>query len=84
MFRHVNFGVEIIPSDNFAIRLGYNVNRRASLGVENRMGISGFSAGIGFKVKKFEFDYALASYSAAGLSNMFTITTNLNEWYRKN
>jgi hypothetical protein len=83
MFRHVNFGVEIVPSDNFAIRLGYNINRRASLGVENRMGISGFSAGVGFKVKKFEFDYALASYSAAGLSNMFTITTNLNEWYRK-
>ncbi len=83
LFRHLNFGVEISPTDNFAIRLGYNFNRRKNLGIENRMGVSGFSAGIGFKIKKFEFDYALAVYSSAGASNMFTITTNLNEWYRK-
>ncbi|MGV6862720.1 MAG: type IX secretion system protein PorQ [Putridiphycobacter sp.] len=82
-FRHLNFGVEILPTDNFSIRLGYNFNRRKSLGVEGRMGIGGFSAGVGFKIKKFEFDYALAVYSAAGASNMFTITTNLAEW-RKN
>lgn len=83
LFRHLNFGVEITPNDNFAIRLGYNYNRRKSLGIDGRMGISGFSAGVGFKIKKFEFDYALAVYSSAGASNMFTITTNLNEWYRK-
>jgi hypothetical protein len=82
-FRHLNFGVEILPTDNFSIRLGYNFNRRKSLGVEGRMGIGGFSAGVGFKIKKFEFDYALAVYSSAGASNMFTITTNLNEWRRK-
>ena len=83
LFRHLNFGVEIAPTDNFAIRLGYNFTRRKNLGIENRMGIAGFSAGVGFKIKKFEFDYALAVYSSAGASNMFTITTNLNEWYRK-
>jgi len=83
LFRHINFGVEIIPTKNFSIRLGYNVNRRLSLGVENRMGISGFSGGVGFKIKKFEFDYGISFYSASGISNMFTITTNLNEFYRK-
>ncbi|HIP35990.1 MAG TPA: type IX secretion system protein PorQ [Crocinitomix sp.] len=83
LFRHLNFGVEILPTNNFSIRLGYNFNRRKSLGVEGRMSIGGFSAGVGFKIKKFEFDYALAIYSSAGTSNMFTITTNLNEWRRK-
>ena len=83
IMRHINFGVEILPTENFAIRLGYNVNRRMSLGVENRMGISGFSGGIAFKIKKFEFDYGIAFYSASGISNMFTITTNLNEFYKK-
>jgi len=83
LFRHVNFGVEILPTKNFSIRLGYNINRRLALGVENRMGISGFSAGVGFKIKKFEFDYGISFYSASGISNMFTITTNLNEFQRK-
>lgn len=83
LFRHLNFGIEILPSDNFSIRLGYNYNRRQSLGIQNRMLISGFSAGVGFKIKKFEFDYALSSYSSVGTLNMFSITTNLNEWYKK-
>jgi len=83
LFRHLNFSAEISPTDNFSVRLGYNFNRRKSLGVDKRMGISGFSAGVGFKVKKFEFDYALAVYSAAGASNMFTISTNINQWYKK-
>ena len=84
LFRHMNVGIEILPTKNFSIRLGYNVNRRMALGVENRMGISGFSAGVGFKIKKFEFDYGISFYSASGISNMFTITTNLNSFYRNN
>ena len=83
LFRHANFGVEILPTDNFSIRLAYNINRRFALGVENRTGISGFSGGVGFKIKKFEFDYGISFYSASGVSNMFTITTNLNEFYKK-
>ena len=83
LFRHINFGVEILPTKNFSIRLGYNFNRRQALGVEKRMGISGFSGGVGFKIKKFEFDYGVSFYSISGISNMFTITTNLNEFYRK-
>jgi opacity protein-like surface antigen len=83
LFRHLNFGVEIQPTDNFSIRLGYNYNNRKNLAIEGRKGISGFSGGVGFKIKRFEFDYALAVYSSAGASNMFTITTNLSEWYRK-
>jgi hypothetical protein len=83
LFRHVNFGIEILPTDNFAIRLGYNFNRKLALGVENRMGVSGFSGGVGFKIKKFEFDYGISFYSSAGISNMFTITANLNEFQKK-
>ena len=83
VFRHLNFGIEIQPTDNFSIRLGYNYNNRKNLAIEGRMGISGFSAGVGFRIKKFEFDYALSVYSSAGASNMFTITTDLNEWYKR-
>jgi hypothetical protein len=83
-FRHINFGVEIIPTDHFSIRLGYNYNRRKTFNIENRLSLGGFSAGVGFKIKKFAFDYGIGVYSVAGISNMITIKTNLNEWMQKN
>jgi len=80
---HTNFGLEILPTENFFIRVGFNYQRRNSMGVVDRMGLAGFSFGVGFKIKKFAFNYGIAIYSAAGVSNVFSITTNLNEWRRR-
>ncbi|MBI3133869.1 MAG: type IX secretion system protein PorQ [Bacteroidetes bacterium] len=80
---HTNFGLEILPTENFFIRVGFNYQRRNAMGVVDRMGIAGFSFGVGFKVKKFAFNYGIAIHSAAGISNVFSITTNLNEWKRR-
>jgi len=80
---HTNFGLEILPTENFFIRVGFNYQRRNSMGVVDRMGLAGFSFGVGMKIKKFAFNYGIAIYSAAGVSNVFSITTNLNEWRRK-
>ena len=81
---HTNFGLEIIPTENFFIRLGFNYQRRNSLGVPDRMSVGGFSFGMGLRIKKFAFNYGLAFYSAAGAANTFSITTNLDEWKRRN
>ncbi|MBK8924503.1 MAG: type IX secretion system protein PorQ [Crocinitomicaceae bacterium] len=77
---HANFGLEILPTENFFVRIGFNYQRRNALGVVDRMGIGGFSFGTGFKIKKFAFNYAISFYSAAGSVNVFSITTNFNEW----
>ena len=80
---HTNFGVEIIPNDNFFIRMGFNFQRRHSLGVDNRKGVGGFSFGFGLKVKSFKFNYGISFYSAAGISNAFGLTYNLNQRKKK-
>ncbi len=80
---HTNFGLEIIPNDNFYIRVGFNYQRRNSLGIVDRMSVGGFSFGFGLRIKKFAFNYGIAIYSAAGISNVFGITTNINEWKKK-
>ena len=80
---HTNFAVEILPTDNFFIRMGFNFQRRNSLGIVDRMGAGGFSFGLGLKIKKFSFDYGISIYSAAGVSNVFGITTNFAEWKRR-
>lgn len=81
---HTNFGVELVPSDNFFVRVGFNYQRRNALGIIDRKGASGFSFGVGLRTKKFEFNYGLAFFSVAGASNVFGITTNFSEWNRKN
>lgn len=81
---HTNIGLEIVPkSDRFFVRLGFNFARRNGLGIENRRGVGGFSAGFGIRIKKFAFNYGISFYSAAGISNSFGITTNIGEWKKR-
>jgi hypothetical protein len=44
------------------------------LKVGAKSGMTGFSMGMGFKVKSFYFSYALAKYHIAGTSNQITIS----------
>ena len=82
--RHAVLSAEILPSDNFHIRFGFNYLRRAELtATEARSGLAGFSLGTGFRVKKFDFSYGLASYHLAGFSHHLTLATNFNEFIRK-
>ncbi|MFD1552530.1 type IX secretion system protein PorQ [Putridiphycobacter roseus] len=79
-FRHLNLGVEIIPTDNFSLRIGYNFNRRQTFIIPDRISITGFSAGVGFRVKKLDFNYSIVFDSPAGSTNMLSITSNFSEW----
>ncbi|MCB9224865.1 MAG: type IX secretion system protein PorQ [Crocinitomicaceae bacterium] len=80
---HMNVGLEIVPkSERFFVRSGFNFQRRDALGVSTRKGIGGFSFGFGMRLKKFSFNYGISFYSAAGIVNSFSFTSNLDEWRR--
>ncbi len=80
--RHMIFGVEVVPSDNFYVAVGYNHRRRQELGISEKMSTTGFSWGFGFRVYKFHFAYGSARYHLAGSSNHFSISTNLDNFRR--
>ncbi|MCH2232894.1 MAG: type IX secretion system protein PorQ [Crocinitomicaceae bacterium] len=82
LFYHTNFGLEILPSENFHLRFGFNFHNRDALGVEGRKIFSGISMGFGVNVKKFRFDYGLNFRASAGVSNVIGITTNFDAWRR--
>lgn len=84
LMRHVIFGVEFLPGENFYVNLGYNYMRRQELKIPARVAMTGFSWGFGFKVSKFHFSYGRASYHLAGGSNHFSLSTNLSEFYSRN
>jgi hypothetical protein len=81
IMRHAVLGVEIIPSDNFTIRAGYNYQRRQELKFEDKLATVGFSLGFGIKVNRFRFDFATSRFHLAGSSNLFSLAVNLNDAY---
>lgn len=79
--RHVVVGGEFIPGNgNFSVRLGYNYRRRTEMQIASRKALVGFSWGFGLKISKLKLSYARATYSLAGATNHFTITTNLKDF----
>lgn len=81
--RHLIIAAEIVPSENFYISFGYNYQRRQELKLSTKPGITGFSLGIGIKVKKFAFNYGIAKYHLAGSSHNFTIALNINQLFNR-
>ena len=78
LFRRLVFGTELLVSPNFQLRMGYNHLLRQELKLKNVSGGAGFSFGLMFKVKRFEFAYSRALYHTAGGSNTIQINLNLN------
>jgi hypothetical protein len=81
--RHLIIGVEFLPIKNFVFRAGYNYQRRQELKIINAPGTVGFSWGFGIKIAKFVFDFGRATYSLAGASNHFSISTNISDFYKR-
>jgi hypothetical protein len=78
--RHIVAGTELLLSENFNLRIGYNYRRRQELKQEEKPGMAGFSYGFGFKVSRLHFSYGRAIFHLAGPSHHISITTSLNQW----
>ncbi len=79
LMRHLIIGAEILPSENFIIRAGYNYQRRQELKYEEKLSLVGFSFGFGVKIKRFHLDYGISQYHIAGTSNLFSLAVNINK-----
>ena len=79
-FRHLNFNLEFLLGPSLRLRLGYDHLRQREMSIENLRSLAGFSAGIGFKLYKFRFDYGLANYHLAGTVHHFGVSTRLQDF----
>lgn len=81
LMRHVVVGGELTIAKVFFVRIGYNYQRRQELKLYERTGLSGFSYGIGFRIKMFNFHYTHSTYQAGSPNpNYFTVAVNLKEF----
>lgn len=81
-FRHFVFNGEFLlgKSDNFRIRFGYNHLLKKEMALTSLRSMAGFSAGFGFKVKRFRIDYGRTGFHLGAGLNQFTFSTNFNEF----
>jgi hypothetical protein len=81
--QHLTFQVEMIFGKIVHVRAAYDIYRRSTLKVKGRTGLAGFSFGAALYLKRFSIEYGINFYSVAGMQNMFTFSTNFDQWKKK-
>lgn len=79
IFRHFIISGELIFSEHFQLRLGYNHQRRKTMTQKQNKGLVGYSAGLGIKIDKYRISYGRGAYHVADATNHITISTNLSK-----
>lgn len=84
LFRHLNFGGEIMfgKSENFRLRFGYNHQLRREMSLQNIRSLAGFSFGAGFKVNRFRIDFGSGRQHIVGGMTHLSISTNFGTFKR--
>jgi hypothetical protein len=77
--KHLVFGVDFVPSENFWAGIGYNPKTAADMQLKdggNRLG--GFSAGAGLRVSRFDVGISIARYHPSAMSLMLSVSLALS------
>ena len=82
VMRHLIWGIEFLPTNNFYVAVGYNYRRRQELKVMTRRALTGFSLGVGLKISHFYISYGWAKYHLAGSSNIISVRVNVNDLFQ--
>lgn len=82
LFRHLVFGLQYAPSDRFYIDFGYDYKMRTDMSSYQRNFLSGFSLGLGLKVRAFSFSAAYAMPHKSASTLMLNISCSFAEFMR--
>src|SRR5690606_36515850 len=81
LYRHINFGAEIILAKKLTATVAYNHLRRRENGVADAMGLAGFSFGFGLELNKLQVKYARSYYGSSGAYNELGFNLQLNKFF---
>jgi hypothetical protein len=82
LMRHIIMGGEFYIGNNLILRGSYNYKRRQEMKIPDKLGMVGFSWGLGIRLNRFHLSYSRSAYHVVGSPNYFTITTNLDSFGR--
>lgn len=79
LFRHLIFGVQVAPSEKFYAALAYNYKTRTDMSAYSRNFLSGFSIGVGIRVKHLGVQVAYAMPHKSGSSLLLNLSYSIGE-----
>ncbi|MDR0835696.1 MAG: type IX secretion system protein PorQ [Tannerella sp.] len=75
--QHLVLGIDFVPSENFWVGVGYNPKTKEDMKLLSGNSLSGFSAGAGIKVSRFNISASYAKYHPSASSLMVSISMRL-------
>lgn len=79
LFRHLIFGLQYAPSENFYAALAYNYKRATDMSVYHRSFLSGFSVGLGLRLRSWQVGVSYAMPHAGASSLMLNLSCGIGE-----
>lgn len=82
LMRHLIVGGEFYIGKNLVLRGSYNYKRRQEMKIPDKLGMVGFSWGVGVRISRFQINYSRSTYHVVGSPNYLSIATNLSDFSR--
>lgn len=83
LFRHANVGVEFCLGKAFKVWFGYNYRQMKEIQATDGFNMSGFSYGLGLRVKRINISYSRNNYHLGQAPNFISLSTNLEDFFGK-
>lgn len=80
LFKHTVLGVDITPTPNFWVGIGFNPKIHDDLKLQDGNKFGGFNAGAGIRVQKFNVGFSFAKYHPAATSFMFNLGVDISKF----
>ena len=83
LFRHLNFGAEIIIGKRITATVAYSHLRRRENGFSNKMGLAGFSMGLSLELNKMQVRYGQTYYGSSGAYHELGMNFDVDKFLKR-
>ncbi len=74
--KHLVFGIDCTPSENFWMAVGYNPKVASDMALKGGNAFAGFSGGAGVKIRNFDVGFSVAKFHPAALSMLLSVAVS--------
>jgi len=78
-FRHINFGLEIMPVKYLTLFVSYNYNQNREMRIPQKKTMAGFAYGFSIDIKSIQFSFSRSHYAIGATPNFFNFSININD-----
>ncbi len=78
-FRHLNFGIEVIPVRYLSLQFSYNHQRRQEMKIPQKRSFAGFSYGFALHISGLDIGFSRSHYAVGATPNYFTFAANIDQ-----